>query len=100
MLAQTVPGRIFVKKTAIGTVSIVLERHVAPIPRVNELISQFGDCIVGRLGLPYPTRGVNIITLIVEAPSANVKAFTAKLGKLAGVQVKAVMAKSTVSKTA
>lgn len=88
------------KKTAIGTVSIVIERDVTPISRVNELISQFGDCIVGRLGLPYPTRGVNIITLIVDAPSANVKAFTAKLGKLVGVQVKAVMAKSTAVKAA
>jgi putative iron-only hydrogenase system regulator len=82
-----------VKKTTIGTVSIVLEREVTPISRVNELLSQFGDCIIGRLGLPYPARGVNVITLIVDAPSASVKTFTAKLSKLAGVQVKAVMAK-------
>lgn len=80
-----------------GCVSIILDRQEAPVPQVNELISQFGDCIVGRLGLPYPDRGVNIITLITDSSVDRLSALTGKLGKLPGVQVKSLMSK--VSKT-
>jgi putative iron-only hydrogenase system regulator len=63
------------------------------VATVNELISQFGDCIIGRLGLPYPERGVNIITLITESSVERLSALAGKLGKLPGVQVKSLMAK-------
>lgn len=77
----------------LGSISIILERSVAPVAAVNELISQFGDCIIGRLGLPYPERGVNIITLITESSVERLSALAGKLGKLPGVQVKSLMAK-------
>jgi putative iron-only hydrogenase system regulator len=81
-------------KKRLGCISIILERQIASVPRVNELFSQFGDCIIGRLGLPYPARAVNIITLIVDAPVDRVSALTGKLGKLPGVQVKSLMSKT------
>ena len=61
---------------------------------INELISQFGDDIIGRLGLPYPERGVNIITLITDSSVERFCALTGKLGKLPGVQVRSLMAKT------
>jgi putative iron-only hydrogenase system regulator len=79
----------------LGTISIILEKDSAPVAHVNELISQFGDCVVGRLGLPYPNRGVNIITLIVDASIERVSALTGKLGQLPGIQVKSLMSKAT-----
>jgi len=79
----------------LGTISIVLERGGAPVAHVNELISQFGDCVIGRLGLPYPTRGVNIITLIVDASVERVSALTGRLGQLPGIQVKSLMSKAS-----
>jgi putative iron-only hydrogenase system regulator len=78
----------------LGTISIIVERHVAAVSAINELISQFGDEIIGRLGLPYPERGVNIITLIAETSVERLSALTGKLGKLPGVQVRSLMAKS------
>lgn len=78
----------------IGCVTIILERQKADVGTVNELVSQFGDTVVGRLGLPYPERGVNIITLIVDASVERVSALTGKLGKLPGVQVKSLMARN------
>ena len=77
----------------LGTISIVVERQTAPVEVVNELISQFGDEIVGRLGLHYPERGVNIITLITDCTVERLSALTGKLGKLPGVQVRSLMAK-------
>jgi putative iron-only hydrogenase system regulator len=78
----------------LGTISIILDRDTTPAARINDLISQFGDCVIGRLGLPYAARGVNIITLIVDAPVEQVSALTGKLGQLPGVQVKSLMSKA------
>ena len=77
----------------LGCVSIILDRQTAPVADVNELISQFGDLVIGRLGLPYPSHGVNIITLITDSSVERLSALTGKLGKLPGVQVKSLMAK-------
>ena len=78
----------------IGTVSVIVERGLAPVGTVNELLSQFGDEIIGRLGLPYPERGVNIITLITNTSVERLSALTGKLGKLPGVQVRSLMART------
>ncbi len=78
----------------LGTVSIMVERHVAPVEDVNELLSEFGDEIIGRFGLPYPQRGVNIITLITDTSMERTSALTGKLGKLPGVQVRSLLAKA------
>ena len=77
----------------LGTISIIVARQIAPVAAVNELISPFGDEIIGRLGLPYRERGVNIITLITETSVERLSALTGKLGKLPGVQVRSLMAK-------
>lgn len=82
-------------KKRLGCISIIVERQVAPVAMVNELISQFGDEIIGRLGLPYPQRGVNIITLITDTSVDRLSALTGKLGKLPGVQVRSLMSKPT-----
>jgi len=79
----------------LGCVSVILDRQVASVARVNELVSQSGDCIIGRLGLPYPSRGVNIITLITDSSVEELSALTGKLGRLPGVQVKSLMAKAS-----
>jgi putative iron-only hydrogenase system regulator len=70
-----------------------LERQTASIADVNELITQFGDLVIGRLGLPYPSHGVNIITLITDSSVEQLSALTGKLGQLPGVQVKSLMSK-------
>ncbi len=75
----------------LGCVNIILDRQIAPIASVNDLLSQFGDCILARLGLPYPTHGVNIITLVTECSTDRLNSLTGELGKLQGVQVKSLL---------
>ncbi len=81
----------------LGTVSIIVERQIAPVDEINELLSQFSDEIVGRFGLPYPQRGVNIITLVTDTSVERVSALTGKLGKLPGVQVRSLLSKTSIS---
>ncbi len=78
----------------LGVVSIIVERSVAPVDEVNDLLSQFGDGIIGRLGLPHPARGVNVITVVVDTSVERVSALTGKLGKLPGVQVRSLMSRT------
>lgn len=78
----------------LGVVSIIVERSLAPVDDVNDLLTQFGDEIIGRLGLPHPARGVNVITVVVDTSVERVSALTGKLGKLPGVQVRSLMSKT------
>jgi len=66
----------------LSTISIIVARQIAPVAAVNELVSQFSDEIIGRLGLPYPERSVNIITQITDTSVERLSALTGKLGKL------------------
>ena len=64
----------------LGCVSVILDRQAAPIASINELLSQFGDCILARLGLPYPSHGVNIITLVTESSTDRLTRLRASWG--------------------
>lgn len=60
--------------------------------KINQLLHEYGEYIVGRMGLPYRCRGVNIISVILDAPSPVISALSGKLGMLPGVNTKTVYA--------
>ncbi len=62
---------------------------------INKLLHQYGEFIVGRMGIPYKRRSVNIISVVLDAPQEVVSALSGKLGALAGVTVKASYSKET-----
>ncbi len=72
----------------VAVVSIIVEDPGAA-PRVNELLHQYADCAVGRMGLPYRRRNVSIICLVLDAPGDRINALTGALGRLPGVRAKA-----------
>ena len=60
--------------------------------KINQLLHEYGEYIVGRMGLPYHCRGVNIISVILDAPNPVISALSGKLGMLPGVNTKTVYA--------
>ena len=76
----------------IGVVGIVIE-DLVHISEVNEILSQYGSIIVGRMGIPYRERGVNVISLIVDGTTDEIGALTGKLGKIIGLSVKSALSK-------
>lgn len=60
---------------------------------VNALLHEFGGYIVGRLGVPYRERGLSVITVVIDAPNDVISALSGKLGRIEGVQAKAMYAK-------
>ena len=78
-------------ETRIGVIAILVENRGKVIPRVNQLLSEYGEIIIGRVGVPYREKNVNIISLIVEGTTDQVGALTGKLGMLTGVTTKSLL---------
>ena len=70
----------------------ILVRDSDSVEALNGLLHEFGQYVVGRMGVPYAKRGVNIISVAVDAPQAVTSALTGKIGRLLGVTVKTVYA--------
>lgn len=77
----------------IGTVSIIITNREEQISKVNKIVSDHASIIIGRMGMPYPEKGINIISLIISGDTDEVGSLTGKLGSIKGVQVKSVLAK-------
>ena len=78
-------------ETRVALVAIIV-REDAPVSELNELLHQYGSYIVGRMGVPYRARGVNIISVAIDAPADVISALSGKLGKLPGITAKTVYA--------
>lgn len=86
-------GLFVFKMKRVGFIGIVVENRKRCAPKVNELLSEYGDIIVGRMGIPYPKRDINVITLIVDGTTDEIGALTGKLGMIKGVTVKSGLSK-------
>ena len=70
---------------------IVEDQEVAG--RLNEILHQYKEYIIGRMGVPYHKRNVSIISVVIDAPGDVISALSGKLGMLKGVSSKAVYSK-------
>ena len=70
----------------------ILVREPDSVERLNGLLHEFGQYIIGRMGVPYPKRGVSIISVAVDAPQEVTSALSGKIGRLEGVSAKTVYA--------
>ncbi len=59
----------------------------------SKVLSEYGDLIIARTGVPYKERHCSVITLIVDASTDELGALTGKLGSLQGVSVKSALSK-------
>lgn len=76
------------KKLAIVGV-IITDRAI--VPEVQSVLSDFGDIIIGRMGVPDRANGINAIALIVEGDNEQLSALTGKLGRIDSVSVKSAV---------
>ena len=76
----------------IAVVSILIaDRSVSE--KVNGFLSEYGEWILGRMGIPYKEKGVSVLSVVMDAPVEITNALTGKLGRLSGVSVKALFGK-------
>lgn len=75
----------------IGVVGIVVEDRENAALRINNILSEYSELIVGRMGIPYRERNLSVISLIIDGSTDEIGAMTGKLGGLKGVKVKTAL---------
>ena len=78
-------------ETRVAILAILIEDD-ASIASVNAMLHESSEFIIGRMGLPYRVRKVNIISIMLDAPQDRINALAGRLGRLNGVTAKAVYA--------
>lgn len=81
-------------QTRVAVMSIIVENGEAVEP-LNALLHEYGEFIIGRMGIPYCKRGVNIISIALDAPQNTISALSGKVGSLPGVSVKTAFSNVT-----
>lgn len=74
-------------ETRVAVLSIIVE-NMEVVEQLNTILHQNGKYIIGRMGLPYRERKINIISIAVDAPQDVISALSGKIGSLHGVSVK------------
>ena len=74
-------------ETRVAVMSIIVENPDSA-EQINAVLHDYGEYIIGRMGIPYRKRGINIISIALDAPQDTISALSGKIGKLNGVSVK------------
>lgn len=77
----------------LGFVGIIIEDRKNSAGKVNSLLSDFGDRIIARTGVPQKENDRSVITLVIEATTDEVGLLTGRLGSISGVSVKSALSK-------
>ena len=78
----------------IALIGIILESRDA-VDELNHLLSQYGEYVIGRMGIPYREKGIHVISGALDAPNNVISALSGKLGMLPGVSTKTIYGKNT-----
>ena len=73
--------------TRVAVMSIIVENGDA-VEKINAILHEYGEFIIGRMGIPYRKRKVSIISIALDAPQNTISALAGKIGTLPGVSVK------------
>ena len=63
------------------------------LSKLNEMIHDYAEYVVGRMGIPYREKNISIISLVIDAPQTKISELSGKIGRLSGVTAKAAYAK-------
>jgi putative iron-only hydrogenase system regulator len=79
-------------ETRVAILAIIVEDEIS-IDKLNKILFQYRQYIIGRMGLPYAKKNINVISIIVDAPQNTISALSGKVGKLKGITSKTTYSK-------
>ena len=79
-------------ETRVAVISIIIENPES-VQMMNDILHQYGEYIIGRMGIPYRKKGINIISIALDAPQDIINTLSGKIGRLDGVSSKAAYSK-------
>jgi len=80
-------------ETRLGFVGLIIEDRETNAASVNAVLSDFGEIILARTGVPCPKRNCSAITLVIDASTDQLGSLTGRLGRVQGVSVKSMLSK-------
>ena len=74
-------------ETRVAVMSIIIE-EADSVEKMNEILHQYSEYVIGRMGIPYRKKGINIVSVALDAPQDVISTMSGKIGKLNGVSSK------------
>lgn len=75
--------------TRVAIIGIILEKK-DEVEKLNSILHEYSNRIIGRMGMPYKEKAINIITIIIDAPQDEINTLSGKIGKLSGITSKVI----------
>ena len=75
--------------TRAAVIAIIVKENEAASP-LNAALHEYGEYIIGRMGIPYRQKGINIISIAIDAPQDKINTLAGKIGRIEGVTAKTV----------
>ncbi len=76
----------------LAVLSIIVEDR-GSTEKLNGYLSEYGEYILGRMGIPYREKGISVLSVVIDAPATVLNALTGKIGQLHGVTAKTLFSK-------
>ncbi len=73
--------------TRVAVIGIIVENKES-VPALNKLLSEYGEYIIGRMGIPYKEKKVNVISIVIDAPQDVINTLSGNIGRLDGISSK------------
>ncbi len=80
-------------ESRVALIGVIVENPDS-VEKLNGLLHQYSQYIIGRMGIPYPKRGISIISISMDAPSDVISSLSGKLGMLPGINIKTIYSKA------
>jgi putative iron-only hydrogenase system regulator len=74
-------------ETRVAVIGIIVENKES-VPALNKLLSEYGEYIIGRMGIPYKEKKINVISIVIDAPQDVINTLSGNIGRLDGVSSK------------
>ncbi len=75
------------KETRVAVMGIIVE-DTESTEALNAILHEYGNYIIGRMGVPYREKNINIVSIALDAPQDTISAMSGRIGKLSGISVK------------
>ena len=79
-------------ETRVAVMSIIVE-NVQSVEPLNNILHEYREHVIGRMGIPYKPKHINIISIALDAPQDVISALSGRIGNLDGISVKTAFSK-------
>ncbi len=79
-------------ETRVALIGIIVENE-KEVVKLNQILHEYAEYIIGRMGIPYSKKQMNVISIVIDAPQKDISALSGKIGMLDGISSKVIYGK-------